>query len=102
MALLNVKGRLKGCSEMMVNAAIGAADEAKKIGGEDPRRMLHAAKVGLAMAAVSLFYYFDIFNDRAKAGSGLYAMWAVNTVAVVFEFSVGLLSIHRLLLFCSN
>ncbi|XP_057782035.1 aluminum-activated malate transporter 2-like [Salvia miltiorrhiza] len=81
MALENVKHRAK----MVMNMAT----ESKKIGAEDPRKILHSLKVGLAMAAVSLIYYFDLFRDGYSTGSGLYAMWAVNTVAVVFEFSIG-------------
>ncbi|XP_042019958.1 aluminum-activated malate transporter 2-like isoform X1 [Salvia splendens] len=78
MALEKVKQGVKGSWEMVV-----------KIGGEDPRKIVHAIKVGVAMAAVSLIYYFDLFHDGYSTGSGLYAMWAVNTVAVVFEFSIG-------------
>ncbi|XP_042019970.1 aluminum-activated malate transporter 2-like isoform X3 [Salvia splendens] len=77
MALEKVKQGVKGSWEMVV-----------KIGGEDPRKIVHAIKVGVAMAAVSLIYYFDLFHDGYSTGSGLYAMWAVNTVAVVFEFSI--------------
>ncbi|KAK9734621.1 hypothetical protein RND81_04G152500 [Saponaria officinalis] len=58
---------------------------AKKIGQDDPRKIVHALKVGLAITIVSLFYYFQpLYN-----GFGVSAMWAVLTVVVVFEFSVG-------------
>ncbi|KAJ4833388.1 hypothetical protein Tsubulata_028190, partial [Turnera subulata] len=55
---------------------------AKKIGQEDPRRVIHSLKVGLAITLVSLFYYFDTLYE----GFGVSAMWAVLTVVVVFEF----------------
>ncbi|XVF19630.1 hypothetical protein REPUB_Repub11eG0127100 [Reevesia pubescens] len=57
----------------------------KKVGQEDPRRIVHSFKVGLAITLVSLFYYFD----PLYVGFGSSAMWAVLTVIVVFEFSVG-------------
>ncbi|XVF05080.1 hypothetical protein REPUB_Repub05bG0140400 [Reevesia pubescens] len=57
----------------------------KKLGQDDPRRVFHSLKVGLALTLVSLFYYYqplyDSFGDSAT--------WAVITVVVVFEFSVG-------------
>ncbi|KAL0293710.1 UNVERIFIED_CONTAM: Aluminum-activated malate transporter 2 [Sesamum calycinum] len=56
-----------------------------KLGEEDPRRVVHSFKVGLAITLVSLFYYFDFSYE----GFGVNAMWAVMTVVVVFEFSVG-------------
>ncbi|KNA25977.1 hypothetical protein SOVF_001550 [Spinacia oleracea] len=56
-----------------------------KIGQDDPRRVIHSMKVGLAVTLVSLFYYFrSIYQDL-----GTTALWAVLTVVVVFEFSVG-------------
>ncbi|XP_021719958.1 aluminum-activated malate transporter 2-like [Chenopodium quinoa] len=56
-----------------------------KIGQDDPRRVIHSMKVGLAVTLVSLFYYFQsIYQDL-----GTTALWAVLTVVVVFEFSVG-------------
>ncbi|GKU93747.1 hypothetical protein SLEP1_g7314 [Rubroshorea leprosula] len=58
---------------------------AKKLGQDDPRRIIHSFKVGFAISLVSLFYYFQPLYD----GFGSYAMWAVLTVIVVFEFSVG-------------
>lgn len=60
--------------------------KAKKIGEDDPRRIIHSCKVGLAITIVSLFYYFNPLYD----GFGVSAMWAVLTVVVVFEFSVGM------------
>ncbi|KAL8496291.1 hypothetical protein ACS0TY_020127 [Phlomoides rotata] len=75
----------RGCLEKIVNVVTGIRAEAKRLAGEDPRRIVHSLKVGLAITAVSLLYYFDFFYD----GFGVSAMWAVMTVVVVFEFSVG-------------
>ncbi|KAK9727059.1 hypothetical protein RND81_05G255300 [Saponaria officinalis] len=57
----------------------------KQIAKDDPRRVVHSFKVGFAITLVSLFYYFDPLYQ----GFGVNAMWAVLTVVVVFEFSVG-------------
>ncbi|KAL1544532.1 aluminum-activated malate transporter 2-like [Salvia divinorum] len=67
------------------NAITGVGAEARRLAKEDSRRIVHAFKVGLAVALVSLLYFFDFFFD----GFGVNAMWAVMTVVVVFEFSVG-------------
>ncbi|XP_057483129.1 aluminum-activated malate transporter 2-like [Actinidia eriantha] len=61
------------------------AKEAKKLGEDDPRRIIHSIKVGIAICLVSLIYYFDPLYE----GFGISAMWAVMTVVVIFEFSVG-------------
>ncbi|WCJ40106.1 aluminum-activated malate transporter 1 [Euphorbia peplus] len=58
---------------------------AKQMGKDDPRKIAHAFKVGLALTLVSLFYYFNPLYE----GLGFNAIWAVLTVVVVFEFSVG-------------
>ncbi|EYU36032.1 hypothetical protein MIMGU_mgv1a006531mg [Erythranthe guttata] len=84
----NVKSawsRLKGFPDKCVDLVTTSAREAKNFGKEDPRRIVHSFKVGLAITIVSLFYYFDFLYD----GLGVSAMWAVITVVVVFEFSVG-------------
>ncbi|KAF8403376.1 hypothetical protein HHK36_011478 [Tetracentron sinense] len=60
------------------------AKKTKKLGQDDPRRIIHSLKVGLALSFVSLFYYFRPLYD----GFGVSAMWAVLTVVVVFEFTV--------------
>ncbi|XP_021836791.2 aluminum-activated malate transporter 2 [Spinacia oleracea] len=57
----------------------------KQLAKDDPRRIVHSIKVGFAITLVSLFFYFDPLYE----GLGMNAMWAVLTVVVVFEFSVG-------------
>ncbi|ERN16096.1 hypothetical protein AMTR_s00030p00178130 [Amborella trichopoda] len=56
-----------------------------KLGKDDPRRVVHSLKVGLALTLVSLFYFMRPLYD----GVGGMAIWAVMTVVVVFEYSVG-------------
>ncbi|XP_065856889.1 aluminum-activated malate transporter 8 [Euphorbia lathyris] len=56
-----------------------------KLGKDDPRRVTHSIKVGLALTLVSLLYYSRTLFD----GFGVAGMWAVLTVVVVFEFTVG-------------
>ncbi|KAL9405347.1 hypothetical protein Peur_002319 [Populus x canadensis] len=63
---------------------VGMARNIKKLGQEDPRRVIHSLKVGLALTLVSTFYYFRLFKNL-----GVDAIWAVMTVVLVFEFSVG-------------
>ncbi|KAL5068484.1 hypothetical protein RYX36_019371 [Vicia faba] len=55
------------------------------IGVNDPRKFIHCLKVGIALTAVSLFYYLKPLYD----GVGRNAMWAVMTVIVVFEYTAG-------------
>ncbi|KAG6415196.1 hypothetical protein SASPL_122601 [Salvia splendens] len=66
-------------------AVVGFAEQARKIARDDPRKLIHSLKVGLALTLVSLFYYFQ----PLYSSFGVSAMWAVMTVVVVFEFSVG-------------
>ncbi|CAN4120167.1 unnamed protein product [Withania somnifera] len=75
----------KSLHEKIFAKIVGIAKQFKKIGKDDPRRMIHSLKVGLALTLVSLFYYFQpLYN-----GFGVSTMWAIMTVVVVFEFSVG-------------
>ncbi|XP_071700353.1 aluminum-activated malate transporter 10-like [Rutidosis leptorrhynchoides] len=55
------------------------------LGVDDPRRVYHCLKVGLALTLVSFFYYIRPLYD----GFGGNAMWALMTVVVVFEYTVG-------------
>ncbi|KAK1382289.1 Aluminum-activated malate transporter 10 [Heracleum sosnowskyi] len=59
--------------------------KAWKIGVDDPRKFAHGLRVGVALCVVSLFYYMrPLYN-----GVGGNAIWAVMTVVVVFEYTVG-------------
>ncbi|XXG43293.1 hypothetical protein AAC387_Pa01g3361 [Persea americana] len=65
--------------------ALGLVERIWKLGVDDPRRVVHGLKVGISLTLVSLFYYMRPLYD----GVGGTAMWAVMTVVVVFEFTVG-------------
>ncbi|CAN7000221.1 hypothetical protein Bca4012_050845 [Brassica carinata] len=56
-----------------------------RIGADDPAKAVHCLKVGLALSLVSIFYYMRPLYD----GVGGNAMWAIMTVVVVFESTVG-------------
>ncbi|XP_020575909.1 aluminum-activated malate transporter 1-like [Phalaenopsis equestris] len=69
----------------LLRKVIKLGKKIKKIGKEDPRRILHSLKVGIALTLVSIFYYVTpLFN-----GLGSSTMWAVLTVVVVMEYTVG-------------
>ncbi|XP_042467312.1 aluminum-activated malate transporter 10-like [Zingiber officinale] len=69
----------------MRSKVIVFAEKVWRMGADDPRKVIHAVKVGVALSLVSLFYYTRPFYD--KFGSN--TMWAVMTVVVVFEYTVG-------------
>ncbi|KAJ4848020.1 Aluminum-activated malate transporter 12 [Turnera subulata] len=56
-----------------------------KVGRDDPRRIVHALKVGLSLTLVSLLYLLEPLFE----GIGQNAIWAVMTVVVVLEFTAG-------------
>ncbi|XWS28513.1 hypothetical protein CRYUN_Cryun25bG0076100 [Craigia yunnanensis] len=61
------------------------ARKTKQLGQEDPRRVYHSLKMGLALTLISLFYYFQpVYHNFGEN-----AIWAVLTVVLVLEFSVG-------------
>ncbi|KAJ1693517.1 hypothetical protein LUZ63_010215 [Rhynchospora breviuscula] len=61
-----------------------------QVGREDPRRAVHAVKVGVALTLVSFLYIFDPLFHRF----GNNAMWAVMTVLVVLEFAAACVSLY--------
>nr|BAN78902.1 aluminum-activated malate transporter 1 [Holcus lanatus]BAN78903.1 aluminum-activated malate transporter 1 [Holcus lanatus] len=65
--------------------AAGFARKVGEIAREDPRRVVHSLKVGLALALVSVVYFVTpLFNSLGDS-----TMWAVLTVVVVMEYTVG-------------
>ncbi|KAI4322476.1 hypothetical protein L6164_022168 [Bauhinia variegata] len=86
-AVLLARGweRLKALPIVLLTKMFDICKMTTKTGQDDPRRVVHSLKVGLAIVLVSLFYLYQPLYENF----GLYAMWAVMTVVVVFEFSVG-------------
>ncbi|GMH01876.1 hypothetical protein Nepgr_003715 [Nepenthes gracilis] len=56
-----------------------------EMGRSDPRKFFFAAKMGLSLAIISLL----IFLNEALKNVSQYSIWAILTVVVIFEFSVG-------------
>ncbi|XP_050249472.1 aluminum-activated malate transporter 10-like [Quercus robur] len=59
--------------------------KAWNLGVAEPKKVIHGVKVGLSLLLVSFFYYMRPLYE----GVGGNAMWAVMTVVVVFESTVG-------------
>ncbi|WVZ81611.1 hypothetical protein U9M48_028966 [Paspalum notatum var. saurae] len=65
-------------------AACGAVVELWVFARADPRKPVFAAKVGLALALISLLVFLREPRDIVS-----HSIWAILTVVVVFEFSIG-------------
>ncbi|GMN31379.1 hypothetical protein TIFTF001_003232 [Ficus carica] len=76
---------LKSVIKLMFLKPSNFVKKAWDLARSDPRKVFHGLKVGLALTVVSLFYYMRPLYD----GVGGNAMWAVMTVVMVFENTVG-------------
>ncbi|XP_030468696.1 aluminum-activated malate transporter 4-like [Syzygium oleosum] len=76
-----ISDRVVSCWSWLQGAAVGLY----QMGRSDPRKAIFAAKLGLCLALVSLVIFFkEPVEDVSQ-----YSVWAILTVVVVFEFSVG-------------
>ncbi|XP_011046418.1 PREDICTED: aluminum-activated malate transporter 8 [Populus euphratica] len=83
--LTRARGLLKALPGKAEAEVIGFAKSVRKLGQDDPRRIIHSLKVGLALTLVSSIYYLrPLYKSFGEAG-----IWAVLTVVVIFEFTVG-------------
>lgn len=61
--------------------------KAWEMGRSDPRKVIFAIKMGLALSIVSsLIFWKESFHH---IDIGQYSIWAILTVIVMFEFSIG-------------
>ncbi|XWS69788.1 hypothetical protein CRYUN_Cryun04dG0208700 [Craigia yunnanensis] len=59
--------------------------KALEMGRSDPRKVIFAIKMGLALSMVSLLIFWKgSYEDNSQ-----YSIWAILTVIVMFEFSIG-------------
>lgn len=95
--------RRRCCSYRAVSdGIIGAWKSTKRVtarawemGMSDPRKIIFSAKMGLALILLSLLIFLKKpFEDVSR-----YSVWAILTVVVVFEFSIGISSFNLLSFF---
>lgn len=79
------KSNVMNFPKNMKDKVVEIVKKTMKIGKDDPRKIWHAFKVGLALTLISLFYYYrPLYYSFGQS-----AIWAVLTVVVVFEFTAG-------------
>lgn len=62
------------------------AGKAWEMGRSDPRKIIFAFKMGLSLSLVSLLIFWkDSYHNIDQ-----YVIWAILTVIVMFEFSIGM------------
>ncbi|CAL9181010.1 unnamed protein product [Musa hybrid cultivar] len=84
--------RQRGCFHRLADGAAatwaclcGLAVEGWEFGRSGPRKVVFAAKMGLALTIISLLIFLRVtFHDLSK-----HSVWAILTVVVVFEFNIG-------------
>ncbi|KAL8200977.1 hypothetical protein R6Q57_012316 [Mikania cordata] len=83
--MMRLWDRLKGLVFQSVTRMWMFLKKAWDLGVDDPRKLIHGLKLGVALMFVSFFYYMRPLYD----GVGGSAIWAVMTVVLVFEYTVG-------------
>ncbi|KAM7508915.1 hypothetical protein LguiA_019368 [Lonicera macranthoides] len=72
-------------SRKLMKIVKAVKEEATKAGREDPRKVVHSIKVGMALTIASLIYLLEPFFN----GMGQNSIWTVLTVILVLEFTAG-------------
>lgn len=88
------------CSDKIVGFCRSVQDvtvEAYNMGKSDPRKIVFAAKMGLSLMLISLLIYWKEPVQELSRN----AVWAVLTVVVVFEFSIGMYSAFSSISLCT-
>nr|XP_043630017.1 aluminum-activated malate transporter 10-like [Erigeron canadensis] len=83
--LRRIWARPKGLFLRFVTRVWRFLKKAWDLGIDDPRKMFHCLKVGVTLTVVSFFYYINPLYDSFGGN----ALWALMTVVVVFEYTVG-------------
>ncbi|GFY90198.1 aluminum activated malate transporter family protein [Actinidia rufa] len=76
---------LQGLISRFISKIWRFLEKAWNLGVAEPKKVIHCLKVGLALSFVSVFYYMRPLYE----GVGGNAMWAVMTVVVVYEYTMG-------------
>lgn len=77
--------QIKGFPRKLMDKISNIANNTINIGKNDPRKIWHAAKVGLCLTLVILFYYsWPLYHSFEQS-----AIMAVLTVMVAFEYTAG-------------
>lgn len=83
--------QLKGFPRKLMDKISNIANNTINIGKDDPRKIWHAAKVGLSLTLVILFYYsWPLYHSFEQS-----AIMAVLTVMVSFEYTAGNFSLQK-------
>ncbi|CAA7053096.1 unnamed protein product [Microthlaspi erraticum] len=77
----NLRGKISGLYQDSKEVARKAWD----MGVSDPRKIVFSAKIGLALTIVAVLIFFQEPNPDLSR----YSVWAILTVVVVFEFTIG-------------
>ena len=77
--------RVQGLISRFISKIWRFLEKAWNLGVAEPKKVIHCLKVGLALSFVSVFYYMRPLYE----GVGGNAMWAVMTVVVVYEYTMG-------------
>ena len=67
------------------------AEKALEMGRSDPRKIIFAVKMGMALSIVSLLIFWKAIEDISQ-----YSIWAILTVIVMFEYTIGILIDQKL------